>query len=270
MRSTSPRHPRHAHRAQPDTTAGAAGSEGPSPAAPPRRRRARFLAIVLPATGLLVAAALVGMNMAGHTAHIAADTGHQAGKAAVKALAASPSCCLSSAISSASPSSSSVSKHHAANAKKKAASKATPAASTNSSASSGSASARRSARLAGGVQHGLPRQQPAGRLGRLHRSAGRRPLWQLAAVQRVGQRRGAAPRGDIVGPGRGRVLRQPDDLRHVPGPDEGRLRAGPVHQQPGYPVARRAEHLAARGGLLPGPGRQPAEFLGQPARRPGR
>ncbi len=137
MRSTSPRHPRHAHHAQPDTTAGAAGSKD-SPPAPPRRRRARFLAIVLPATGLLVAAALVGTDMAGHTVHIAADAGHQAGKAAVKALAASPSCCLSSAISSASPSSSSASRHHAAAVKKKAASKATPAASTNSAASSGS------------------------------------------------------------------------------------------------------------------------------------
>ena len=76
MRSTSPRHPRHSHRAQPDATIEAAGAE-PGPAARPRRRKARFLAIALPATGLLVAAALVGMDMTGHTAHIAADTGHQ-------------------------------------------------------------------------------------------------------------------------------------------------------------------------------------------------
>ncbi len=139
MRSTSPRHPRHSHRAQPDKSAGAAGPER-GPAARPRGRKGRFLVIALPATGLLVAAALVGMNMAGHTAHIAADTGpHQAGKAAVKALAANPSCCLSSAISSAPPSPSSAPKRHAAQAKKKAVSQATPAASTNTSSGSGSA-----------------------------------------------------------------------------------------------------------------------------------
>ena len=139
MRSTSPRQPRHSHRAQPDPAARAAGPER-GPAARPRRRKGRWLAIALPATGLLVAAALVGMNMAGQPAHIAADTGpHQPGKAAVKALAANPSCCLSSAISSAPASSSSHPEHHAAQAKKKAASQATPAASTITSAGSGSA-----------------------------------------------------------------------------------------------------------------------------------
>jgi beta-glucanase (GH16 family) len=138
MRSTSPRHPRHAHHAQPDQAAGSAGPE-PGPAAPPRRSRARFLAIALPLTGLLTVAALVGMDhMAGHSAHIAADdtVHHQAGKAAVKALAASPTCCISSAISSASPGLSSPG--HAAKVKKKAVSKAT-AASTNSPADSGAA-----------------------------------------------------------------------------------------------------------------------------------
>lgn len=138
MRSTSPRHLRHAHRAQPDQAAGSAGS-APGSAARPRRSRARFLAITLPLTGLLVAAALVGTDMAGHTAHIAADdTGHhQAGKAGVKALAASPSCCISSAISSASPGPSPPPKPHAAKVKKKAVSKVAPAASMNNSVAPG-------------------------------------------------------------------------------------------------------------------------------------
>lgn len=136
MRSTLPRHSRHEDPAQPDPAAGSAGSE-PGPAVRPRRSRARFLAFALPLTGLLVAAALIGTDMAGHTAHNAADdTGHhQAGKAAVKALAASPSCCISSAISSAAPG---LSPKHAAKAKKKAVSKAT-AASTDTSAGSGAA-----------------------------------------------------------------------------------------------------------------------------------
>ena len=66
--------------------------------------------------------------------------------------------------------------------------------------------------------------------------ARRRPPRQLGALQRDGQRRRAEPAGNALGPGRRGVLREPADLRHVPGPDEGRRRAGAVHQQPGHLV----------------------------------
>ena len=129
MRSTSPRHARHARVAPGPATGALEAEEGV--AGPPRRRRTRLLLTVAPVTAVLVAVGLVGMHVVTRPIQVTADTSRQhAGKSAVSALSVAPSCCFYSGIASAPASPSASPRHHAA---KKATASATARASASAS-----------------------------------------------------------------------------------------------------------------------------------------
>jgi Glycosyl hydrolases family 16 len=112
MRSTSPRHARHA-RAAPGRATGA--PQAADAAGPRRRPRTRLPLIVAAMAAVLVAAGLVGMHMVTRPTHVTAETSRQhAGKSAANALSVTPSCCISSAIATVPASPSAFPRHHAA------------------------------------------------------------------------------------------------------------------------------------------------------------
>ena len=111
MRSTSPRHGRHAQVAPGPATGGPEADVGV--AGPRRRRRTRLLLTVAPVTAMLVAASLVGMHVVTRPIQVTADTSRlHTGKSA-SPLSVAPSCCFYSGVASA-PASRSASRHHAA------------------------------------------------------------------------------------------------------------------------------------------------------------
>ena len=131
MRSTSPRHARHARVAPGRATGTPEAEEGV--AGPRRRRRTRLLLIVAPVTAVLVAVGLVGMHVVTRPIQVTADTSRQhAGQSAVSALSVAPICCFYSGIASAPASPSASPRHHAAT-------KATKKAAASASASPGGA-----------------------------------------------------------------------------------------------------------------------------------
>ena len=172
MRSTLPRHARVA----PGPAAGAPETEE-GVAGPRRRRRTRLLLIVAPVTAALVAVGLVGMHVVTQPVKVTADTSRQhAGQSAGSALSVAPSCCFYSGIGSAPASPSASHRHH--DAAKKAREKGAASASATPSgggptASTGDVAAWQRGRLAADLQHRLPGQQPAVRMGRLYRRARR-------------------------------------------------------------------------------------------------
>jgi len=130
MRSTSPRHARHARVAPGPATGASEAEEGV--AGPRRRRRTRLLLIVAPVTAVLVAVGLVGMHLVTRPIQVTADTSQQharqhAGTSAVSALSAAPSCCFYSGIGRVPASPSASPRHHAAK-KVRASASASPAA----------------------------------------------------------------------------------------------------------------------------------------------
>jgi hypothetical protein len=113
MRSASPRHVRVA----PGPATGAPVTPGAEEgvAGLRQRRRARLLLIVAPVTAVLVAAGVVGMHVVTRPIQVTADISRlHAGKPAVSALSAPPSCCFYSGLASAPPSPSASPRHHAA------------------------------------------------------------------------------------------------------------------------------------------------------------
>jgi hypothetical protein len=113
MRSTSPRHGRHARAASDLAARSPEAEEGVAWLR--RRRRRRLPLIMAPVTAVLVVAGLVGMHIVTWPMHATADTSQQnAGKSVVNALSVALSCCRTSAIGSAPARPSARPRHHAA------------------------------------------------------------------------------------------------------------------------------------------------------------